>query len=519
MVFGDYFMVENIQNREEATWEELRQKARQRHQSVRKRAGVLLPALLIILGILCVVICGLGFYAAAHYLQPLTLPDSVQIQPLTAADQLSLQASDFVLGLEDTGIQVSFGKEYDPNRLGQQEVSLVFTRGNEICTQTASLYRFRLEPSWIVKLGQESGVDVRDFVPDETVTASFVTSLEEGKSGTFTLQLLCGDREYEVECVVTEDIPPRGEGKEVTVEAGTIPEPSVFVDKIVDHTTVRVTYKQPQSFIHTGRHSLVLVLTDLFGNTAEVEATANVIPAANGPQFSGLETLYLELGTAVSYRTGVTATDAQDGTLSFTVDSNGFNSQIQGCYTVYYSATDSDGNKLIMPRTIVVESHTGQLVREKAQEVLDQIIKPGMTQDEKIYAVFRRVRNYMGYASHSDKSSVENAAYEGFSKWYGDCYTYYAMVRVMLDMLEIPNLEVARVDGKSNHWWNLVQFEDGKYYHIDAIPHQVTDMEHFKMTESVIVAYTNNPAVARRRPNYYVYDHTLPEYQNIEIAQ
>ena len=142
-----------------------------------------------------------------------------------------------------------------------------------------------------------------------------------------------------------------------------------------------------------------------------------------------------------------------------------------------------------------------------------------MTQDEQIYAVFRQVRNFVGYASHSDKSSVENAAYEGLTKWYGDCYTYYATMRVMLDMLEIPNVEVARVGGTSNHWWNLVQFEDGKYYHVDATPHRITNMEHFKMTESVITTYTNNPAVMNYRPNYYTYDHTLPEYQNIEIAQ
>ena len=89
----------------------------------------------------------------------------------------------------------------------------------------------------------------------------------------------------------------------------------------------------------------------------------------------------------------------------------------------------------------------------------------------------------------------------------------------MLDMLKIPNVEVTRVGGNSNHWWNLVQFEDGKYYHVDATPHRITDMEHFKMTESVIVAYTNKPAVMNYRPNYYDYDHTLPEYQNIEIAQ
>ena len=512
-------MVDDIQNREEATWEDLRRKVQERHQPSHKRKISLLLILLILLGVLSVGICSLGLYAATHYREPLTLPDSVQIQLLTVADQYPLQASDFVQGLEGTDIRVSFGQSYDATRLGEQEVSLIFTRDNEICTQSALLYRFHLEPSVTVKLGEETDVDIRDFVPDESIPASFVTELAEGKGGIFTLRLLCAEREYEVECVITEDVPPQGTGKEVTVEAGTAPAPVVFVEGIIDDTSVTITYKEQQKFVLAGKQPLILVLTDLFGNISEVEAVANIIPAANGPQFTGLETIYLELGAAISYKTGVTATDAQDGQLSFEIDSGNFDNKTAGCYTVFYSATDSDGNMLIMPRTVVVESHVGQVVRQKAQEVLDEIIKPGMTHDEKIYAVFTRVWHFVWYSGSSDKSSVENAAYEGFTTWSGDCYTYYAMVRVMLDMLGISNVEVARVGGNSHHWWNLVQFEDGKYYHVDATPHRVTNMEHFKMTESVIAAYTNDPEIMRRKPNYYVYDHTLPEYQNIEIAQ
>lgn len=511
-------MEEIITEKKESVWDELKQKARL-HQRARKKRRIILTVLVSVLGVLIAGIAGLIFYMENFYFQPLTLPDSVQIQSLTVADQFSLQASDFVMGLEDTGIRVSFGKDYDSGRLGQQEVTLVFTRGNEICNVTASLYRFYMAPSLTIKAGEESGVDIRDFVPDETVEASFVTGLTPGKCGIFAMQLWCAGREYEVQCVVTEEIPPQGKGKEVMVEAGTVPEPSLFVEQITDDTQVTVTYKETPTFIQTGKHTLVLVLTDLFGNATELEATANVTPAANGPQFTGIETIYLELGAAVSYRSGVSVTDAQDGQLTFEVDTNGFNSQVAGRYTVYYSATDSDGNTLLVPRTIVVESHVGQIARQKAQEVLDQIIKPGMTQDEKIYAVFRKVKLNLWYSGNSDKSSVENAAYEGFTKWAGDCYTYYAMVRYMLDMLEIPNVEVARVGGTSNHWWNLVQFEDGKYYHVDATPHRITNMEHFKMTESVITDYTNRPAIMNYRPNYYVYDHTLPEYQNIEIAQ
>lgn len=510
-------MVDEIQNMEEAAWEELRRKVRHRRHT--SHIAAMTPLVLIVIGVLSVVGCAVGFYAA-NYTQPLTLPESVAIQSLTVADQISLQASDFVQGLEGTDIQVSFGQEIDDAKLGQQTVSLVFTRGNEVCTYSTELYRFHLEPSLTVQWGEETQVDIRNFVPDTNVAAAFVTRLTEGACGTFTLQLRCDTREYEVECTVTEDIPPRGIGKEVTVEAGTVPDPSVFVEEIEDHTPVTVTYKDPQVFVLAGKQTVTLVLTDLFGNTAQVEATANVVPAANGPQITGLTDIYLQAGATVSYKTGVTATDAQDGELSFTVDTGNFDNRTEGRYTVYYSATDSDGNQILMPRTVVVESHTGQIVRENAQAILDQIIKPDMTHDEKIYAVFKRVRDFVWYSGSSDKSSLENAAYEGFTKWVGDCYTYYAMVRVMLDMLEIPNLEVARVGGTSRHWWNLVLFEDGKYYHVDASPHPGTHMEHFKMTESTLVEYTELRSTGvNSRPNYYVYDHTLPEYQNIEIAQ
>ena len=474
----------------------------------------LIGALVALAIALAVIVVGIVYLSL-----PLELPDSVVAHPLTLAEQVPVEATDFVDGLEGTDIQVSFGGNIDTGKLGCQEVTLVFRRGFGSCTVTTQLYRFALTSALTVPLGQETQVDVRDFVADTDVDAQLLTTLAEGACGIFDLKLLCAGREYTVQCTVTEDVAPQGVGREVTVEAGTMPDPAEFVEKIVDHTPVTVAYKEEQPFVQAGKQAVILVLTDLFGNTAEVEAAANVIPAPNGPQFTGLDTIYLELGAAVSYKTGVAATDAQDGTLSFTVDSGDFDSQKSGRYTVFYAATDSDGNTLIAPRTIVVESHIGQIVREKAQAILAQIIKPEMTRDQQIYAIFRRVKYYTVYAFSSDKSSIENAAYEGFTKGTGDCYTYYAMVRTMLDMLEIPNVEVRRVGGKSNHWWNLVQFEDGKYYHIDAIPHQITDMEHFKMTESVIVEYTNRPEIMRRRPNYYVYDHTLPVYQDLNIAQ
>ena len=283
-----------------------------------------MPFLLLAIGFLCLGGCLLGFNAAANRTRPLTLPDTVKIQALTAADCASVEATQFVSGLEGTGIQVAFQQEPDVNTLGTQEISLVFSLNNEICTASTSLYRYHLEETVTVKLGQEETVDIRDFLQDETLEANFVgqgpSDIAEGSAGVFDLKILCGGLEYPVTYVITEEIAPTGVGKTVTVEAGSVPEPSVFAEKIEDHSQVTVTYKEQPTFITMGTEKVTLVLTDAFGNTSEVEAEAQVVPAANGPQFTGLSDLYVQLGSPVSYRTGVTATDKQDGDLTFTVD-------------------------------------------------------------------------------------------------------------------------------------------------------------------------------------------------------
>lgn len=496
------------------------------HRKVRRnrsKAGKRGTGKVLFVGILLAILVIMGYAASVFSAPALTLPESVQVHDrIMAASQDSLTTADFVSGLEDTQIQVSFGADYDAQQLGRQTVTLVFTKGREQCTRTVELYRFHLETEITVKLGEETQVSARDFVQDSNVPAELLTELTEGACGFFTLRMQCGERAYEVMCTVTETVPPTGIGKTLTVEAGggQLPAPSEFVEDIQDHTPVTVTYKEQPQFIRVGKQSVWLILTDLFGNTSEVEATANVVPSENGPQFTGLTTIYLEVGGTVSYKTGVTATDAQDGKLSFTVDTGNFDNQTAGEYTVWYSATDSDGNQLIVPRTIIVERKVEQNVYQKAQKILDEIIKPGMTRDEQIYAVWSRVAWYVSYSGNSDKSSVENAAYEGFTHWTGDCYTYYSMIRIMLDMLEIPNLEVTRVGGTSRHWWNLVEFGDGKYYHVDGSAHVilVDNIWREKMTDADLVTYTNNERVAKRRPNFYVYDHSLPQYQGISIA-
>ena len=486
-------------------------------------------AMTIVLLLLLGVLVSMAVWAAWSLLampdqnKELELPETAQVLGLVLADTLQPQPEDFVTGLDGTGITVSFEERPD-NTVGKQLVTLNFSDGKKTCSRQTTLQVFHLEQKVTVVMGQEQLPGIRDFVPDESLAASFVGSAPDqiplDQCGEKILVIACSGREYEVIYSVEERIAPQGTPVHGTTEAGKLPDPATLVTDIVDHSAVTVTYQQVPELTVVGSVNVTLVLTDAYGNTATVESVINVIPAANAPHFEGLKDLYIRLGNTIAYKADVTALDDKDGQLSFTVDASSVDNMTEGTYTVYYSATDSDGNTTIMPRKIVVETVDRAAVEAYARAVLDSIITEGMTLDQKIHAVYYYSRHKVWYVGTSDKTSIYHAAYEGFSTKKGDCYTYYAMNVVMFDMLGLEHLSVKRVGGSSNHYWNLVLHEDGKYYHVDSTPTavSVTGVNHGKMTESDIQKYTQDPTVAGRRPNFYVYDKTLPEYEGIEIA-
>lgn len=454
----------------------------------------------------------------------LQLPEKVKLNQLNIPVGASFEPWELVEGLEDTEISVAFVNELATDMEGLQEVDLLFTQDGAECVRSVFINRFQLVNEVSSAMGSETIPTIRDFVPDESIEAVFKgdspETLPADSCGVHALTIECDGREYSVAYLVTEDIPPEAVGLTVTVEAGMLPEPETLVDEIVDHSYVTVTYVEVPELTTVGIQEVQMLLTDAFGNQSHVTAIVEVTPAENGPQFTGLEDLHIQVGGAISYKAGVSASDRQDGNLTFSVDPGNVDNKKIGTYTAYYTATDSDGNTLTVPRKIVIQDEAEAALEEYAKAALKKIIKDDMTRDQQIYQVYLYTKKNVQFVGSSDKTSIVHAAYEGFSTGKGDCYTYYAMNVIMLDLLGIENLEVARVGGISNHWWNLVLFEDGLYYHVDSCPKSIylDGQTYDKLTDSDLDVYTNNKQVAAHRPNYYTYDKTLPEYQDIEIA-
>lgn len=453
----------------------------------------------------------------------LQLPEQVRIIDVVLADTIQPKPEDFVTGLEGTGITVSFETQPD-STVGTQTVTLNFTAEGSECTRQSTLRIFHLEQTVSGIMGQTERPDIRDYVADEGLDAAFVgltpQEIPGDQCGEIALVIACGGREYEVIYAIEERIAPQGTAVRVEAESGKLPDPATLVTDIVDHSEVTVTYLQEPDLSVVGSVAVTVVLTDAYGNTTDLETVIDVVPAADAPQFKGLKTLYVRVGCAVAYKTGVKAEDAQDGEVSFTVDAGDVNRGKVGTYTAYYRATDSAGNTTIMPRKVEVQKVDRALVEEYAKSVLSRIITDDMTRDQKIQAVYRYTRYNVSYVGFSDKSSVVHAAYEGFARGQGDCYTYHSMNVIMLDLLGIENVSVKRMSKETSHWWNLVQFEDGIYYHVDSTPSSVIvdGINKSKMTDSDLAAYSSDERVIKRRPNFYVYDKTLPEYEGIEIA-
>lgn len=120
---------------------------------------------------------------------------------------------------------------------------------------------------------------------------------------------------------------------------------------------------------------------------------------------------------------------------------------------------------VIPPEEEKTEMH--HTVDAMADKVLAQITNDQMSKTEKARAIYSWVRGNLRYVSTSEKGDWVKAAYDGFRRKSGDCYTYYSVSLALLSRADIPSIEVVRLDG--HHWWNLIDCGEG-WYHFDTTP-------------------------------------------------
>lgn len=240
-----------------------------------------------------------------------------------------------------------------------------------------------------------------------------------------------------------------------------------------------------------------------------VESTeiSSEIVDSQAPVISGVNEITVYIGDSITYKKNVVVTDNVDEEVELVIDKSAVNINAIGNYPVYYSAVDSAGNEAkvetvlhIIERPAIDEAY----IVPMADALIAQLTTPEMTNYEKAYVLWEWCRTKIAYSSSAgDRTSIWTGAYEGLYKRAGDCFTYYATYKVLMDRLGIQNMRVSRVNGATDHWWNLVNLGDG-WYHCDCSPRKAGHKyKCFMQTDAQVQSYTDFYV---ERPNYYTFD-------------
>ena len=287
--------------------------------------------------------------------------------------------------------------------------------------------------------------------------------------------------------IIEDTTPPELTLKDITIYIGqTVADLNQFIVETKDASKVTTTILTTPDFSKEGEQEITIEAVDEYENKTTKAAKLIIKQDKEGPIFSGLDQININIGESIDYKKGVTAKDEKDGNVEFTVDSNGVNTGKVGNYEATYSAKDKSGNQTTIKRKIVVSEKkdpTAELY-EKADAVISKVAGSGSLQQKVLNLViyFKNESNlrYSHTYNEGNAGGWQNGARIALTKKTGDCYIHASVMKLMLERLGIPNYIVQCTD--KSHAWNLIQI-NGVWRHVDSTP----KVEHYPnelMTDS-----------------------------------
>ena len=242
---------------------------------------------------------------------------------------------------------------------------------------------------------------------------------------------------------------------------------------------------------------------------ADVTTVATLPPDITPPVVTASD-FTITVGDAVSYKQHVTFRDDRDEAPVLEIDNSAVDAEKPGQYPVIYSVTDSAGNQTVSQIVLTVkdkvynfkEDADGYL-RNKAQAILDKILTDDMNDMQKAYAIYRWTKRNIGYSGTSNKSDYKIGARDGFVNRSGDCFTYFAVSKVLLTQAGIENVDIVKLrtsKKQSRHYWSLINIGTG-WYHFDCTQFSKSKANFFMVTDKELKAWD-----AKYYPNAHRYD-------------
>ena len=131
-------------------------------------------------------------------------------------------------------------------------------------------------------------------------------------------------------------------------------------------------------------------------------------------------------------------------------------------------------------------------VDNQVTSILATIIKPDMTNDEKLSAIHKYIVDHVEYDWTLKKYTAYDALYSGKAV----CQGYALLMDKMLESVGIKSIIIDGSIPEGNHAWNLVQL-DGLWYHVDATNDDINNNKYYLKTDTYM------------RDNNYIWNSTL----------
>ncbi|MBF7097025.1 transglutaminase domain-containing protein [Alkalibacter mobilis] len=343
----------------------------------------------------------------------------------------------------------------------------------------------------VVEVGSEEGLTSNNFDPSGKF--SFVTDISSiplDKPGEYRIKLRKDIFFATADLYVIDTTAPEGSAQDLKIWLTEKVEIQDFITECKDETTVEYSYEKAPNFDNVGEQDLVILLTDSGGNQAKLNCKLTITEDNEAPLIKGVkEEIFVYQGDTITYRKDVSVSDNRDEDIELKIDSTAVNVQKIGKYKAVYSAVDRAGNesrKTVMVN-VIEKKISEDKISEMAGKILDRILKDGMSEREKAETIYYWIRNNTRYFGQPATGDWLSAAYEGFTKFRGDCYVYYGMSRALLTEAGMENIEIVRTDG--GHYWNMVNFGEG-WYHFDTTPRS-TGGTFCLLTDAQLKAYSD----------------------------
>jgi len=408
-----------------------------------------------------------------------------ELQPIVVLEGQKIDPNTFLFpGEEQRGLSVVFQDPAFEPIVGLQYVPLTVKLGWRSVENAAALYllepiefyqhEFKSESAALRPVEFLENAESARGVPFDIRFAEAPLPLERYEVGEYILQLALNDSPFEVILKVVDTTPPTATGVAQEIRIGEEVFAEQFVTDIHDHSPIKsITFAEEPNVNARETQTVRIAIEDIFENRGTVTAELTILlnqmpPVIDMPTFM----IESEVGTAVDYLHGVTATDDFGRPLEVHVDDSAVNADEEGVYIAVIWAEDLSGNRMEEDVTVYIISVSPETIYAMVDDILERIVNDGMTDVQKVRHINDWIRwSIRGSTTESEMTSILGGAYIALRDRQGDYNIISALSEVMLTRAGVENKLITRhPDAEKSHRWNLINPDERGWHHFDGYP-------------------------------------------------